>query len=396
VIYQCRLSDQGGKIFQKQIEAQSPKELESEIENQGLFLISFKEEKPRGILRRRQHRAVLELTQSLSLMIQSGLSLKEAFEISSSLFQKGKTAQLVQQLNRQLQKGTSFSQAIALQGEAFPPLYQGMVEVGQRLGQLEKILEPLSLWLKERKELRDKILGALMYPAMVLILVFAGVSALLIFFLPQMENLALSAGQGAAQSLAQAHMAARGLIILFPSLLIMIPLLIITVKGLGLKNPAFALALDRLILSLPLIKSFILTREMLSLSFALSVLTQCGVSLEEGLEQAAGVLENRFLKSRILLLKDRLIKGDSLSSLLEKEKAFPAEFSRWTALGERIGKVDRVFTQLKQYYQQEMQKILNSLLTLAEPVVIMLLGIILLIIILKIVLPLLTLFGGMA
>ncbi|MDC7224659.1 MAG: type II secretion system F family protein [Spirochaetales bacterium] len=395
MIYNCRISDSQGKILRKKIQAESSDELESRFKEQGYYLLEWEEEASPKRLRGRQNKAILELTQSLALMIQSGLSLKEAFEVSQGLFRKGKTALLVEQLNRQLQRGDSFAQAIASQQDLFPPLYLGMIRVGQRLGQLDKILTPLAGWLKERKELRDKITGALIYPALVLSMMFVGVTALLVFFLPQMESLTSMAGGSSSENLERAMGSARGLILVFGGTVILIPLLVAILHALMRRNKSLRIMRDNLILTIPLIRRFYLIRDMLSLSFALSILTECGVSLEDSLVQAADVLENQYLRDRLLSLQSRLLKGDSLSALLESEPIFPHEFSRWVGLGERIGSVDKIFKQLKDYYQQEMQKILNNILTLVEPVVIILLGVILLTVILNVILPLLTMYGGM-
>ncbi len=396
MIFQCRLSDSQGKILKKKIQADSQDEMEARIKDQGYYLLDWEEEKSGKRLRGGHQKAILELTQSLGMMIQSGLSLKEAFEVAQKLFTKGKTALLVEQLNRQLQRGDSFAQAIASQENLFPPLYLGMIRVGQRLGQLDRILTPLAQWLKERKELKDRVTGALIYPALVLSMVFIGVTALLFFFLPQMENLTQMAGGTSEQNLNRAMTSARILIALFGGLIVLIPLGSVVLGFLKRKYTTFRLLTDRLILMIPLVRKFFLTRDMLSLSFALSILTGCGVTLEDSLLQSADVLENSYLRERLLTLQSRLLKGDALSALLAEETAFPSELSQWIGLGERIGTVDKVFKQLKDYYQMEMQKILNNILTLVEPAVIILLGVILLTIILNIILPLLTMYGGMA
>ena len=396
MIFQCRLSDSQGKILKKKIQADSPEEMEARVKDQGYYLLNWEEEKSGKRLRGGHQKAILELTQSLGMMIQSGLSLKEAFEVAQKLFTKGKTALLVEQLNRQLQRGDSFAQAIASQENLFPPLYLGMIRVGQRLGQLDRILTPLAQWLKERKELKDKVTGALIYPALVLSMVFIGVTALLFFFLPQMESLTQMAGGTSGQNLNRAMTSARTLIALFGGLIVLIPLGSVVLGFLKRKYTTFRLLTDRLILMIPLVRKFFLTRDMLSLSFALSILTECGVTLEDSLVQSADVLENSYLRERLLTLQSRLLKGDALSALLAEETAFPSELSQWIGLGERIGTVDKVFKQLKDYYQMEMQKILNNILTLVEPAVIILLGVILLTVILNIILPLLTMYGGMA
>lgn len=393
--FKCKISDINGKISNKTVQGEDKNEVIAKLESDGFYVLNIEVEKKSKLARLNNNKSVLELTQSLSLMIKSGLTLKESFEIASTLHTKGNTAILVEQLNTRLRKGDSFSQAIEAQGELFSPLYKGMIKVGQQLGRLDQILPSLAEWLEKRKDLKNKITGALIYPVLVLSLVFIGVSALLIFFLPYMEEMMQMSGGDTQQNLNQSYIAAQALIATFISVVLIIPITNFALLYIKRNQPAIMLNIDRFKLTLPIFKSFLLTQDMLSLNFALSVLTQCGVPLEEALLQAAEVLENSFIKQSLLKIHTKLLKGDSLSKLTDEERIFPKEFSRWIGVGERIGKMDKIFMQLKSYYQKEMDKIINRILTLAEPTVIIILGIILVVIILNVVLPLLTMYGGM-
>lgn len=392
--YKCRISDSQGVISNGIFHADGPAELAAELSRQNLFLLSCKKVSGRGKgAGGNSYSAVLEFTQGLSLMIQSGLSLKDSFDVARGLYTKGHTARLVEDMAESIRKGDSFSQAVNQREQVFPSLYRGMVRVGERVGQLDRVLPNLASWMREDKELKDKIFGALLYPALVLSMVFAGVLALLFFFVPKMEEM-LSYG-GDQSALNQAIASAHSLLVLFIAIPLCLLFVTLSIKVLSRKYDAFALAFDQLKMHLPFIASFFMNREMLSLTFALTVLTQCKVPLEESLLEGAEVLNNVYLKENLLKIQKRLIKGENLSGLLSHSQVFPAEFSRWIAVGEKIGKVDQVFAQLKDYYGQEMKKKLNRISSLAEPAVILLLGLVLLMIILKIILPMLTLYGGL-
>lgn len=383
--YRCRLSDVTGRIFQRTMMASSPVELRSKAEREGFLLISFKgREKPPRRLMRNGSQAVLELTQSLAMMTESGLTLRESFDVATALHVAGPAALLVSELNERLRKGESFSRILAERRDIFPHFYTAMIRMGETLGRLDRILPSLADWLEQDKRVKEKIGGALLYPALVLSLVFLGMTGLIFFFLPYLEE--LTAGEALAAKLEPVYTAARGVILLFVAILV----------GIILFPLVDGLLRDRVKLTLPFLKRFIMTREMLSLCSALAVLTENGVPLEEALFQSAEVMGNRYLRERLLIIRSELLKGESLSRLLIGERSFPREISRWVALGERIGKTDRVFTQLSTYYRREMDNILNRLLALAEPSIIILLGGILMLIILKVILPLLTLYGGLA
>lgn len=392
--YQCRVSDSQGKITRILYQAENPRSLLTELQNQKLYLISYKEHNKGGkTSSRKQQKAVLEFTQGLSLMIQSGLSLKDSFEVARGLYAKGPTGQLVEDMAERIRKGDSFSQAVQSKDQIFPSLYRGMIRVGERVGQLDRVLPGLASWMKEDKELKGTIMGALLYPALVLTMVFIGILALLFLFVPRMKEMMSYSGN--QEALNQAISSAQSLLYIFIALPLCILLSSFILKFLLRRSGNISFQLDRLKLQLPIIGAFILNRELLSLSFALTVLTECNVPLEEGLLEGAEVLNNLYLKTVLLNIQQQLIKGENLSSLLASSGAFPQEFSRWVAVGEKTAHIERVFFQLKEYYNQEMKKKLNRISNLAGPVVIILLGAVLLGIILKVILPMLTLYGGL-
>jgi len=392
--YQCRVSDSQGRISRGLYQAENPRELASDLQEQKLYLISYKEHStPARSSSRKQQKAVLEFTQGLSLMIQSGLSLKDSFEVARGLYDKGNTGALVEDLAERIRKGDSFSRAIQRKERVFPSLYRGMVRVGERVGQLDRVLPSLAAWMKEDKELKGTITGALLYPALVLTMVFLGILALLLLFVPRMEEMMSYSGD--QESLNNAIASAQSLLFIFMAIPFLTLFSILLWKRLRRSSIKLAEKLDRFKLGLPIIGAFILNRELLSLSFALTVLTECRVPLEEGLSEGSEVLNNLYLKAELLNIQKQLIKGENLSSLLQRSHGYPDEFSRWVAVGEKTAQIDRVFSQLKEYYSQEMKKKLNRISNLAGPAVIILLGIVLLGIILKVILPMLTLYGGL-
>jgi type II secretory pathway component PulF len=390
--YHCRISNSEGKITRRTVEASSSRGLQEYWASQGYYLISLVPDQKR-VSQRSGRKAVLEMTKIITLMIQSGLTLKEAFEIGSNLFSRGQGESLIQGIHEDLRRGESFSKALDARDSLFPPLYLGMIGVGEKLGRLDRILPSLLDWLEKDQALRNKIKGALLYPALVMILVFSGIATLLLVFLPYMEEMMLYAGDGGGRNLARAYSSARALVVFFVSMILVVPLFRLILTQIKKRHPPLHLFLDRIKLKIPWIRIFLQTRDMLSLSFALAVLTECGVPLEEALLQGAWVMENHYLRESLIRVREKLLKGRTLSSLFHDESAFPPELANWTALGERTGRIDRVFEQLRRCYQREMDLIISRILTLAEPVVILFLGLVLGVIIIKIILPLLTLYG---
>ena len=157
---------------------------------------------------------------------------------------------------------------------------------------------------------------------------------------------------------------------------------------------AMAERIDSFLLRAPLLSSFLVQREILNFAFAMETLTASGVSVEEALSEGAGAVGNRALKKEILEIKERVLKGEHLSTAFAKSVFFPPRISRWVGIGERVGHVEKVFGQLRVYYQQEVEKWLNRLITLIEPVFIVALGIMIILFVILFIIPIFSLYGN--
>ena len=155
-----------------------------------------------------------------------------------------------------------------------------------------------------------------------------------------------------------------------------------------------AIRIDAFFLRVPLVSSFLIQRELLNFAFAMETLTASGVSIEEALSEGADSVGNNALKSEIVEIREKVIKGDHLSTAFSASTLFPSRVARWVAIGERIGHVEKVFGQLRAYYQQEVEKWINRLMTLIEPAFIVVLGILIILFVVFFIVPIFSLYGN--
>ena len=334
----------------------------------------------------------LEFTRTLSLLIRSGLPVQEALEVSEILFEDNRTKALIVRVRENMIKGNSFSSALE-EEEIFSPLYRGMIKIGEKIGNLNEILDHLTLLMENRKKLNDKFKTAMIYPAILLLLIFSGISALIIFLIPRLES-GFTAGAARPEQLASAVRAARGILIAMVGIPGVLLVVLLFTALFSRFNRGFALFKDRTALAFPFLGEFRKKRELYNLNFALSILAGCSVPLESALALAGSSLQNRYLKQRIEAVRESLIKGNPLSGIFLEEAVFPMEMTRWIYIGERTGKIGTVFGQLKTYYEHEIEKNLDRILTLIEPLTSLFIGAVLLTVIMLVVLPLLTMYGG--
>jgi type IV pilus assembly protein PilC len=152
---------------------------------------------------------------------------------------------------------------------------------------------------------------------------------------------------------------------------------------------------DYMLLKMPLLGRFIQAIQTMDFAFAMEMLTGSGINVHNALRETAVVIRNRAYGKAIEEVHSMLLKGEQLSLAFGAFKVFPHYISTWIAVGERTGAVGSVFTQIREYFQEDVERISQRLMKLLEPCLIFVAGIIILIMIMQFVLPLFTLYGGL-
>jgi len=394
-VYACRVADEKGKIQEFLREASSEESCLRDIGLTGRFALSI-DEVPvqQGSLRRHSSRRLIhDLTEMLTLTLASGLSLKDSLDVAQTVFTRGEGNRTVTLLRERLTRGDSFSQALEGAGVGFPPFYTGMVRIGERIGSLDQVFARLSTFLKEEKALRDRFSSALIYPAIVLGVAAVGAIFIVLVLFPRLKDMFSQIGPAAAGNV-EGVMGGLSTALLIAAVALGVVLAIGVAAAMARRREGpVAVRVDRLLLSLPLASTFLMARELLNFTFAMEALTSAGVAVEEALAEGAGTLTNRALREEVQAVRAALLKGERLSSSFARSALFPERVSRWMAIGERVGHVEKVFGQLRSYYQQEVEKWISRLMALIEPALIVGLGVLIVAFVVFFIIPVFSLYG---
>ena len=133
---------------------------------------------------------------------------------------------------------------------------------------------------------------------------------------------------------------------------------------------------------------------MLGISFAMETLTSAGMGVEEALREAAGATGNTALQAALGEVRRGVLRGEPLSRGFSRNRLFPPRIAQWVGIGERSGHVERVFAQLRSYYQQEVDRWTQRLSTAIEPALIVALGLLMVLFVIFFVVPIFNLYGG--
>lgn len=419
--YRCRCSDASGRTCELVREAPSEEVLLRDLASVGLFPLSVysggsgaetgSAVAPRGVVsgkqnsggsgprwsRRTKISAVRDFTDSLSLMIDAGLSVRDALEVAEAVLSEGRgsSVKLVCYISEKIRAGLSLSRCLASLGDTFPPLYRGLVRIGERVGGLERVLGRLSDYLRRQKQMKDRISSAFIYPLLVLCVALAGIILVGAVVVPKAGELFSLAGAELPPTVRRLTLSANLLVGLTSAILAA------TAAGFcGLRTARHAggytaARVDGLLLRMPIAGRFLALRSAAEFCFAMEILTESGVSVEDGLEESARAIDNFALQHAALAAREDIVGGASLSSALLCHRVFPERIGRWIRIGERTGGVDLVFSQLRRYYESEVDRWSARATALLEPALTLAVGALLMTVILVFIVPLFSLYSSL-
>lgn len=336
---------------------------------------------------------MLEFTQIMEQLINSGLSIKDALEISSLINKKNDN--LETKIYKQIQKGISFAEAVNQMTNVFSPVYRGIISVGDRIGSVEKIFPRLRLYLETQKKIKDKLLGALIYPIIVLATTLLVFTAMIFFVFPKLKTMFMEFGGEASQLLETKirHME-TGLITVLIIILFLI-LLSLLFRILISRNYSIKTIKDTFLLKVPAFGKFLSYLEALHFSFAMETLLSGGITIEDSISESLSVISNNAYKEALKDIRNRITRGESISHAFSiHENIFPDYMIKWMMVSEKSGKPEQVFSQLRNYFQNEIDLYTTKFMTLIEPALIILIGIFLVTLILNVIVPVFSLYGS--
>jgi type II secretory pathway component PulF len=337
----------------------------------------------------------LEFTNTISLLLSSGLTFKDSLEIAQTIFLKGQVNEIIVALLEEIRKGRSVYQVLDDFGTGFPSIFKGFIKIGEKIGSLEGAFKKLAEYLTEDRKLKSKLASSLIYPLLVISVAVIGIIGIVVFILPKIGEMFSQLGVGLPRRMESMIKILNYSFIIGTILIGIVILSILILSIIRKRNKGMAEKLDRLSLKLPVLGRMRYLKEILNFLFAMETLTGGGFNVEDALLESGKVVENQAFRSGILKARDSIIKGESLSVSFLSNPVFSERLGRWMAIGERSGSVDKIFAQLRSYYQGEIEKWSTRFMSLVEPILILIVGIIIFMIIVFFITPIFSIYEGL-
>lgn len=330
------------------------------------------------------------LTRQLSTLIQAGLPLEEALGAVVAQSEKPTVRAVMAAVRSRVTEGHALATALAAFPRAFAHLFRATVAAGERSGYLGLVLEQLADYTEARQMSRQKIQLALVYPLILLITSCVIVGFLLGYVVPDVVKIFIGSGQP-LPFLTRAMIALSDGLRHYGGVLLVAVVAGAATARWALRNPRLKLRWHRLLLNMPLAGGVLRAMEAARFASTLSILGRSAVPLVDALEIAATVISNLAIRQRMLDVARSVREGGTLARGLERSGDIPPMMLHLIASGERAGELDSMLARAAEQQERTLAARIALVVSLCEPIMLVLMGGVVLLIVLAILLPILSL-----
>ena len=320
-------------------------------------------------------RDVVIFTRQFATMINAGLPLVQALDILAQQTENKMLADVTRAVVYDVESGHTLADALRKHPKAFSDLYVNMVAAGEAGGILDTILLRLAQFLEKNDAIVRKVKGAMVYTAVIFSVAGIAVSVLLIFVIPTFQSMFASAG-------IQLPLPTRIVIGMSNVLKHYWWAIILVIGGLVFsvnryyKTPPGKLQIDSLLLKMPVLGDLLRKSAVSRFTRTLGTLISSGVSILDGLEITARTAGNMVIHNAVMESRASIAGGETISAPLAKSKVFPPMVISMIAVGEQTGGLDEMLSKIADFYDEEVDAAVSTLLSLMEPIMIVVLGVI--------------------
>ena len=314
---------------------------------------------------------LLVFFRQLAVVLQSGVPLAQGLSLLAENMNNKRLAECVTQISVRLSAGEELSSSLRQYPRVFVPITIGLIEAGEAGGILDQVLDRIAVLMEEQAKLKGQIIGALVYPALVLILAVSVSLGLLIFIVPKFKS--MFDNMGAELPGLTMFMLNLSGFVTSPIFAVGAPIIVVVVVYLFrgyYSTKAGRLAVDKSLFKVPLFGDLILRSEMASMCDTLSTLVESGIPIVEGLERCTTASSNQLIKNTIVNGILLVRQGQELSYSLGKNGVFPRLVVSMIKIGEETGQLSFMLEKLSLFYKREVESTVSALTKAMEPAVI--------------------------
>jgi type IV pilus assembly protein PilC len=369
-------TDSSGKKISGKSLASSEAAVRSELRRKGV--VASKVRKQSTLFQKTGRVQVADIaifSRQLATMLSAGIPLVQSFDIIGNGHDNPAMQKLILAVKADVEGGTSLADALSRHPLYFDDLFVNLVSAGEQAGALESLLDKIATYKEKTEAIKKKIKKALFYPAAVLAVAFIVTTILLIFVIPEFENLFQGFG---------ADLPAFTRMVIDLSLFVRTNGLMIAMMIAGgvtgylymlKRSRKMRVIQDRVMLKLPIIGPIIEKSCIARFARTLSTMFAAGVPLVEGLQSVSGATGNIVYEIAVLEIKEEVATGQRLQQCMENTGLFPNMVIQMIAVGEESGSLDAMSAKVADFYEDDVDNAVDSLSSLLEPMIMSILGV---------------------
>lgn len=388
--FKYRAMKNDGTKTSGEYEANSREDVMEMITSNGYYPLKVEEVIESATINIRRKIKVKEISifcRQMYTMLDAGVPLINALNLMSTQVTNKHLVEIVKVLEEDVRKGEMLSNSMRKFPEAFPTLLTSMVESGEASGNLDEMFLRMSTHFEKENKINNKVKAAMIYPIILAIVGVAALAVVMIFVMPTFVSLFDSSGT-------ELPFATRLLIgisdFMANHFIIVLAILVAIIAGIIIfsKTESGIYFFAKLKITFPLIKD--LNRKMIVSRFTrtLSTLLASGVSLVESLPIVSAVLNNVIAEDEVLRIRERVVKGEGLSTPIEECELFPPMLSSMVRIGEESGALDDMLNKTADFYDEEVEQAIQTLTSMLEPIMIIIMGLVIGFMVIALMLPL--------
>ncbi|MEI7036138.1 type II secretion system F family protein [Fulvimonas yonginensis] len=318
---------------------------------------------------------VAVFSRQIATMMASGVPMVQAFDIIAGGQKNVRFKNMLIDVKQGIEGGASLHEALGKYPVQFDELYRNLVRAGESAGVLDTVLDTVATYKERTESIKKKIKKALFYPAMVLAVVFLVTLIMLLFVVPVFAQTFKDAGADLPAP-TQFVLSASDFVVGYWWLIIGVVVGSITAVIAGKKrSPKFAHLLDRISLKLPVMGNILRQSAIARFARTLGVTFRAGVPLVEALDAVAGATGSIVYGDAVKQMRDDIAVGHQLQLAMKQTGLFPNMVVQMTAIGEESGALDNMLFKVAEFYEEEVNTAVDTLSTLLEPLIMVVLGV---------------------
>ena len=314
-------------------------------------------------------------SRQMATMMTAGVPLVQSFDIIGKGHENPRMQNLIMAIKADVEGGSNLAEALARHPLYFDDLFVNLVEAGEQAGALETLLDKIATYKEKTEAIKKKIKKALTYPIAVLVIAFIVTAVLLIFVIPQFEDLFTGFG---------AELPAFTQMVVDLSYFVRNKGIFIAIGVAGFfstftyfkkRSRKFRENLDRLALKIPVVGDILTKAAIARFARTLATMFSAGVPLVEALQSVAGATGNIVYEQGVLQMRDQVSTGQQLNLAMEQTGLFPNMVVQMIAIGEEAGSIDSMASKVADFFEAEVDDAVDNLSALMEPMIMAVLGV---------------------